>query len=161
MKLYVPVPGDRLNLTSDWTFTVHSDHNNWWFINALGLPHVRTQQCTLPAGTKLAVSYWNVEGNRKHWDHVVLRLLERKSDFSVGTSDIELIDCDVSKPTYRPRRALGDWFDYENDLNEYLLDEEEETDWRRSGRMTTKKKTSLTRIGTTSGMVGTTRSIRQ
>jgi len=131
MKLYVPVPGDRLVLKNDWTFTVHNDHNNWWFIDALGLPHVRTQQCTLPAATKLAVRYWDTKGTRTHWDYIVLCLLRKKIEFCVGITDIGLIDCDVHKPKRKPVRQPENRFDFDYALNEYLLDEESETDWEK------------------------------
>ena len=108
MKLYIPTPGDRLKLTSDWTFTLYNDHHNWYFIDAIGLPHVQMQQCTLPAGARLKIGYWYVEGTRAHWDHVAFHLIRKKVDFRVGLSDIKLIDCEIHRPRRKPVCLPGD-----------------------------------------------------
>jgi hypothetical protein len=61
MKLYIPEIGDRLKLTSDWTFSLQHEYRNRAFLEYLGFEYTykygleRFETITIPSGSVLKV----------------------------------------------------------------------------------------------------------
>jgi len=71
MKLYIPKIGDKIVLTEDWSFTLHSERRNFSMFDFLDLdpskcsksiktpdpwiPKIGVEDVTVPAGTELIV----------------------------------------------------------------------------------------------------------
>lgn len=74
MKLYVPEIGDRLKLTTDWQFDLHSEYRNKSLMEHFGFTfnyrNEKINKVTIPAGTVLKVDRVYIRQGLQEWSSI-------------------------------------------------------------------------------------------
>ena len=92
MKLFIPAIGDKIKLTTDWTFTVHPEYRNHALYEMAAKQQITDflwegvksqygpKQFTLPAGVTLAVDRIYIKKGSPDYNSVTFRIPKKGTD---------------------------------------------------------------------------------